>query len=141
MRSMTDPHDSQMLKGVLALLLLELLDREDGYGYAIVTRLRDAGFPDLGEGTVYPALTRLEAAGHLESYLVRSGSGPARKYYRTTASGRAERTALAGAWRRLVMAVGTATGTPDGPHDGPVHATADAASDRLLATTERRPPA
>ena len=47
-------HDAQMLKGVLSLLLLRLLAAEDGYGYAIVTSLKGAGFPDLIEGTVYP---------------------------------------------------------------------------------------
>ena len=40
-------HDPQMLKGVLGLLLLELLDRADGYGYGIVTRLQEVGFADL----------------------------------------------------------------------------------------------
>ena len=51
-------HDAQMLKGVLSLLLLSLLGQAEGYGYSIVTRLKAAGFEDLAEGTVYPALTR-----------------------------------------------------------------------------------
>lgn len=49
-------HDPQMLKGVLGLVLLQLLDEGDGYGYGIVTRLQEIGFDDLAEGTVYPAL-------------------------------------------------------------------------------------
>lgn len=102
-------HDAQMLKGVLALLLLSVIEEADGYGYSIVSRLKDAGFEDLGEGTVYPALTRLEAAGHLESYLQRSASGPARKYYRTTESGRRELLTRAASWRHLVAAVDTVT--------------------------------
>ncbi|MCA0336559.1 MAG: PadR family transcriptional regulator [Actinobacteria bacterium] len=102
-------HDAQMLKGVLALLLLSLLAREDNYGYGIVTALRESGFSDLAEGTVYPALNRLEAAGHVESYLQRSDSGPARKYYRTTAAGHAELTARQRAWTDLVTAVATTT--------------------------------
>ena len=105
--------DPQMLKGVLALLLLQLVSDEDAYGYRIVTRLQDAGFADLSEGTVYPALTRLEAAGHLESYLVRSASGPARKYYRATDGGRAELTRRAAAWRELVTAVDVVTSSTD----------------------------
>lgn len=108
---MPKPHDPQMLKGVLALLLLRLLADEDGYGYGIVTRLREAGFPELAEGTVYPALTRLESAGHLGSYLQRSGSGPARKYYHLTDTGRAELAARAQAWAELVQAVQTVTTT------------------------------
>lgn len=98
-------HDAQMLKGVLALLLLSLLAAEDNYGYGIVTALRQAGFSDLSEGTVYPALTRLEAAGHLDSYLQRSESGPARKYYRTTAAGLRELDDRRQSWSALVAAV------------------------------------
>ncbi len=98
-------HDPQMLKGVLALLLLRVLAGEDGYGYAIVTRLRESGFGDLAEGTVYPALTRLEQAGHLGSYLMRSASGPARKYYRLTQQGSEELDAREDSWRSLVTSV------------------------------------
>ncbi len=97
--------DAQMLKGVLQLLLLRLLDEEEGYGYAIVTRLRHAGFEDLAEGTVYPALTRLESNGLLESFLVRSTSGPARKYYRATRAGHDELLLREASWRELVVAV------------------------------------
>jgi PadR family transcriptional regulator PadR len=105
-------HDAQMLKGVLSLLLLRLLAQEEGYGYGIVTRLRAAGFDDLAEGTVYPALTRLEAAGLLQSRLVPSDSGPARKYYRTTAPGRAELRARSDAWSDLVTAVDNVIAAP-----------------------------
>lgn len=110
-------HDPQMLKGVLSMLLLQLLQHEDGYGYGIVTRLQEVGFTDLVESTVYPALTRLEAAGHLESYLLKSRSGPARKYYRITGSGRAELLRAESAWDRLhasVAAVRTLA-TPTAP--------------------------
>lgn len=100
-------HDPQMLKGVLTLLLLHELEREDGYGYAIVSRLREAGFDGLAEGTVYPALTRLENAGFLHSYLRPSGSGPARKYYAISESGRSELSVRARAWADLVGAVST----------------------------------
>ena len=110
------PHDAQMLKGVLSLLLLRVLEQGDGYGYAIVTRLREAGFSDLAEGTVYPALTRLEAAGHLGAYLVRSDSGPARKYYRITPAGVAELSTREESWRELVAAV-EAVARPDVVND------------------------
>ena len=110
------PHDPQMLKGVLALLLLGVLAEQDGYGYGIVTRLREAGFADLGEGTVYPALTRLEGAGLLESYLRASDSGPARKYYRTTPAGRAELVTRGASWRGLVASVDAVIGAPASTH-------------------------
>lgn len=101
-----------MLKGVLALLLLRLLAVHEDYGYALVVRLRELGFDELAEGTVYPALTRLEAQGLLEARLVRSSSGPARKYYRPTAAGRAEVPRMEAEWRALVTAVERAAAVP-----------------------------
>lgn len=99
-------HDPQMLKGVLTPLLLHLVAEREDYGYALVVRLQEAGFADLGEGTVYPALSRLEANGLLASRLVRSSSGPARKYYAITEPGRRELGRGVAAWRALVDAVG-----------------------------------
>lgn len=99
-------HDPQMIKGVLRLLLLHVLTDEDGYGYAVVSRLREAGFSDLAEGTVYPALTRLEAAGLLTSYLQSSSSGPARKYYTLSDEGREELRRARASWEDLRAAVG-----------------------------------
>ena len=102
-------HDPQMLKGVLGLLLLSVLARGDEYGYGLVVRLRAAGFEDLAEGTVYPGLTRLEQGGFLESYLSRSRSGPARKYYRITEAGLAELEDRRASWEHLLLAVTAVT--------------------------------
>lgn len=103
-----------MLKGVLTLLLLCLLAEREDYGYSVVVRLRDAGFDGLNEGTVYPALTRLEAAGLLEASLVRSSSGPARKYYRVTAAGAVHRDQAWADWRALTSGVETVIATTTG---------------------------
>lgn len=85
------------------------LSTGDNYGYGLVTQLRGSGFDELAEGTVYPALTRLESAGFLESYLLRSDSGPARKYYRLTDAGSAELAHRRTSWSDLVQSVATAT--------------------------------
>ena len=84
---MTSNHDPQLLKGVLTLLLLHLLAEQESYGYQVVQRLHLLGLTDVLEGTVYPALSRLEREGRLRSRLVASPSGPARKYYRPTGAG------------------------------------------------------
>jgi PadR family transcriptional regulator PadR len=70
---------------VLSLLLLRLLAERESYGYEVVQRLRGLGLPTIAEGSVYPALARLE--GRLEARLIASRSGPARKYYRPTPAG------------------------------------------------------
>jgi PadR family transcriptional regulator PadR len=85
---MSPVHDSQLLKGVLSLLLLRLLAERESYGYEVVQRLQELGLSGIAEGTVYPALARLEREGRLESRLIASRAGPARKYYRHTRAGR-----------------------------------------------------
>lgn len=80
----TPDHDPQLLKGVLSLLLLRMLAERESYGYELVQRLREAGLVYIAEGTVYPALARLEREARISARLVSSRSGPARKYYRPT---------------------------------------------------------
>lgn len=93
-------------------MLLQLVDEQEDYGYSLVVRLQEHGFAELREGSVYPALTRLEQNGLLGSRLVRSESGPARKYYRTTAAGRAELVRSRSAWSDLVGTVDRVLSAP-----------------------------
>lgn len=72
---------TQLLKGVLDTAVLAVLEHEDGYGYDIVRRLRDAGFEDIADASVYGTLRRLFSAGLLTSYVEPSEGGPHRKYY------------------------------------------------------------
>ena len=71
---------AQLRKGTLEGCILKIIDREPTYGYAIATTLRDSGFADLTEGTLYPLLLRLERKGLI-------AAGPSRKYYRLTPDG------------------------------------------------------
>jgi PadR family transcriptional regulator PadR len=98
---MTSPHDPQLLKGVLSLLLLRLLADRESYGYELVQRLHDVGLSGVNDGTVYPALARLEREGRIGGRLVASTSGPARKYYRPTSEGHAALQELTGSWLAL----------------------------------------
>jgi PadR family transcriptional regulator, regulatory protein PadR len=100
---MAEPIDIQLKKGVLELCVLELLSQEDGYAYDIASRLADA--IGMGEGTVYPLMRRLHTEGLVETYLVESSSGPSRKYYRITRSGRAELARERSAWHAFTRAV------------------------------------
>ncbi len=103
---MTTQHDSQLLKGVLSLLLLQLLAEEESYGYQAVRRLHAIGLTDVLEGTVYPALARLEREGRIAARLVASSSGPARKYYRLTPEGYSALTTGKASWLSLAGSVG-----------------------------------
>lgn len=105
-------NDPQLLKGVLTMVLLKVLAEAEGYGYAVVVRLHELGFAGLAEGTVYPALTRLERQGFLAARLERSSSGPARKYYRTTPQGLDELARSRRSWEELVSAVGQVLAEP-----------------------------
>jgi len=83
----------ELSAGLVALVLLAILDRaeEDLYGYQIAKRLqREGGAGALvKQGALYPVLRTLSAAGLLASRVVPSYSGPPRRYYRITSTGRA----------------------------------------------------
>lgn len=97
---------TQLLKGVLDIAVLAVIVRGEAYGYEILSTLEQAGLDGVGDASVYGTLRRLEQAGHLRSRLVASDSGPARKYYEATASGRELYRAGTDAWRRIGTALG-----------------------------------
>ncbi len=92
--------NSEQLKGNLDLLLLSVLAAGPGHGYSVISRLRERseGAFDLPEGTVYPALHRLEAAGLLASTWDRA-AGRKRRIYRLTAAGQESLADQARQWR------------------------------------------
>jgi transcriptional regulator len=97
---------SEVLKGHVDLLLLATLRQGPLHGYAVVERLRDEseGAFDLAEGTVYPALYRLERAGLLASRWT-SPEGRRRRVYRLTRRGRAELDRERKEWKSFANAV------------------------------------
>lgn len=96
-----DLEQSQLLKGVLDIAVLAVIVRGETYGYEILSRLEGAGLDGVGDASVYGTLRRLEQAGRLSSRLVASDSGPARKYYTATASGRDLYASGRAAWERI----------------------------------------
>jgi PadR family transcriptional regulator PadR len=83
-----DSWNAQLRKGVVQILILQVLAPEPLYGYAIVRRLEELGDFVAGEGTVYPVLRRLEAGGLLSSAWRSEASGNPRKYYSLTEDGK-----------------------------------------------------
>lgn len=86
-----------MLKGVLEGCVLEIISRGETYGYEITSSLRELGFTDVVEGTVYTILLRLEKNKLVTIEKKPSTQGPPRKFYSLNADGRAE---LATFWAR-----------------------------------------
>ena len=94
------------VKSSLELLVLGVLRHGPAHGYAIIGALRErtAGEFDLAEGTVYPVLHRLEAAGLLASAWSEAG-GRRRRVYRITRSGRRELGVKKREWSGFARAV------------------------------------
>lgn len=108
--------DPQLLKGVLRMLVLRVLSDEETYGYELVSRLTSRGMAGISTGTVYPVLNRLEREKLLDSRLVASTSGPARKYYSVTALGEEALAEAIRGWEDLAVAVRSVLGPTAGHH-------------------------
>ena len=92
---------TEMLKGTLEGLVLALLDEQPAYGYEITARLRELGFSDIVEGTIYALLIRIEQRGLVDIEKVPSEKGPPRKVYTLNESGRAVLNEFWTTWRFL----------------------------------------
>ncbi|MEK5442415.1 MULTISPECIES: helix-turn-helix transcriptional regulator [unclassified Fredinandcohnia] len=88
---------TEMLKGVLEGCVLEIISRGETYGYEITQQLRDLGFTDVVEGTVYTITMRLEKNNLVDIEKKPSTMGPPRKFYKLNAAGQ-ER--LEGFWEK-----------------------------------------
>ncbi|MFD3685906.1 PadR family transcriptional regulator [Nocardiopsis sp. NPDC058631] len=79
---------TEMLKGTLEGIVLAVLSDRPAYGYEITARLREQGFSDIVEGTVYALLVRVEKRGFVDVEKVPSDKGPPRKVYSLNTQGR-----------------------------------------------------
>lgn len=100
---MPESIEIQLKKGVLGLCVLALLSRSNSYAYEIASRLSHA--VDMGEGTIYPLMRRMQTDGLVATYLEESPSGPPRKYYRITDAGRRSLEAQLREWRAFTASV------------------------------------
>lgn len=89
---------TEMLKGTLEGIVLAILSSRPAYGYEITAWLREQGFSDIAEGTVYALLVRIEQKGLVDVEKVPSEKGPPRKVYSLNASGRADLEEFWGTW-------------------------------------------
>lgn len=96
---------AQLRKGALEGCIVKIIGREPTYGYAIAATLRESGFDDLTEGTLYPLLLRLERKGLIAAEYRAGSGGPSRKYYRLTPEGEAYLADFTDAWQAASAAV------------------------------------
>jgi PadR family transcriptional regulator, regulatory protein PadR len=78
---------TELLKGTLEGIVLAVLSAQPAYGYEITARLREQGFSDIAEGTVYALLVRIEQRGLVDVERTPSEKGPPRKVYALNATG------------------------------------------------------
>ena len=103
----------ERLRGNLDMLVLDVLERQPMHGYGVVRALSDrsGGVFELPEGTVYPSLHRLEAAGLLQSDW-QDVDGRRRRVYRVTRAGSAAAAGERREWQRFAGAVGAVLTSP-----------------------------
>ncbi|MDQ3386243.1 MAG: PadR family transcriptional regulator [Actinomycetota bacterium] len=106
MRDGGEKRNSQLLKGVLDMCLLAVIAEEPSYGYEMVRKMEGRGLELVGEGSIYPLLSRLQKVGYIEGYMVASSEGPKRKYYRVLLAGRDKLEVWKEEWSNFSEAVG-----------------------------------
>lgn len=104
---------SDLLQGTLDVLILKTLELEPMHGWGIAQRIQQVSDSVLqvNQGSLYPALYRLEEQGLIQSKWGASENNRQAKYYELTARGRKHLAAETENWQRLSLAVGRVLGT------------------------------
>lgn len=104
---MTGKSQAEALRGTLDLLILKTLSLEPMHGWGITQRIRELseGILEVNQGSLYPALQRLEGDGLVVSEWTRTENNRRAKYYRLTDSGREAMAPEEASWRRHVEGV------------------------------------
>ncbi len=104
--------DSRLLWGMVDMLILDVVSRAPSYGYQIAQTVlsQSSGYFELKEGSLYPALHRLERQKWLSSFWEQAPEGRRRKFYRITPSGQKALEEKRGEWAKF--ASGSSPGSP-----------------------------
>jgi len=106
-------NNSQILKGILEGCILSIISNEETYGYELLTRLKQYGFEDIVEGTLYPLLLRLEKNQLIIAERRKSSAGVNRKYYKLSEMGSIELEGFIEYWNKLHVNVNKIIGGMD----------------------------
>jgi len=106
--------DKELLKGATETAVLAVLSAEPCHGYELIRKLRERsqGVLQLGEGTLYPLLYKLEAKGAIEGAWETSTGERRRRVYRVTARGRAHLDQRSRQWRYMARGIDLVLGVP-----------------------------
>ncbi|MDO5044236.1 MAG: PadR family transcriptional regulator [Coriobacteriia bacterium] len=91
--------DAQLKKGVLEVLVLSVISRQDSYGYQIVNDM--SKYIETSESTLYPILKRLESQGSISTYSIEH-NGRLRKYYKIAPNGLAKIDEFLRSWPEML---------------------------------------
>lgn len=106
-------NNSQILKGILEGCILSIISKEETYGYELLTKLKECGFEDIVEGTLYPLLLRLEKNQLIIAERRKSSTGVNRKYYKLSEMGSIELEGFIEYWNKLHVNVNKIIGGMD----------------------------
>ncbi len=106
---------TELLRGTLDMLILKVVALGPSHGYAIAQRLQQISkdFFQVHQGSLYPALHRLEDRGWLQAAWKESETGREAKFYTLTKKGRGQMDAEVVNWERLCYAIGLVLRTPE----------------------------
>jgi PadR family transcriptional regulator PadR len=96
---------TQLRKGLLDIVVLNLLHRGPSHGYEMVQTMKRIEGLQIREGNIYPVLARLETDGLVTSYSEPSTDGPPRKYFRLTESGQKALEDMNKHWDRITESI------------------------------------
>lgn len=107
---------TELIKGSTGVILLSFLENKAMYGYELAQKVEEysEGFLRFKEGTLYPALKKLETQGLVESYWQESNGGPRRKYYSITKTGKNVLTQSKKEWGTFQKVMNRIVGDPNG---------------------------
>lgn len=84
---------------------MAVVEEEAIYGYELSQKLQNIGLPDISDGTIYPVLVRLQKNGFIRGEMRPSASGPNRKYYFLTDTGKEELRKISTEWKEIAVPV------------------------------------
>jgi len=97
--------ESQVRKGMLDLIILICLSKQEFYGYELIKRIKEITEMNISEGTIYPLLNRLKKEDNISSRWVEMETGIPRKYYHITSSGREVLARMKQGWEEFTKSI------------------------------------